>query len=182
MNLLMLLMFATPIQANSIGDLLSKVLQFFADVFDGLLSWLYDAFDGLFDFLYDLFVWIGDLLERLFQSLIDVLVSFFEVIYDLLRGLLYLLYMIGVLAVKLFQVIFELASLLWAFVQGFAQTLGSLFYTEQTTSGHGYSAMMGEVASNLEVLQLDVVAYILLFLIWIMTALGVMAVVGSLRN
>lgn len=163
-----------PVQA-SIGDLLSKFLKFIADMFKA-------AFESLFDFLKTLFKWIGDLLAGLFQILIDVLVSFFEVIYDLLRGLLYLLYMIGVLAVKLFQVIFELASLLWAFVVGFVKTLGSLFYVQKSSSGHGYSQMMGEVASNLNVLQLDTVAYILLFLIWVMTALGVIAVIGSLRN
>lgn len=170
---LLLLQSISPVA--SIGDLLTKFLKFIADLFE-------KAFGGLFDFLKTIFKWIGDLLAGLFQILIDVLVSFFGVIYDVLRGLLYLLYMIGVLAVKLFQVLFELASLLWSFVQGFAKTLGSLFYIEQSSSGHGYSQMMGEVASNLDVLQLDVVAYILLFLIWIMTALGVIQIVGSLRN
>lgn len=133
----------------SIGDLLSKVLEFFADIFKGLIK---------------------------------LLVSFFEVIFDVIRSLLYLVYMIGALAVKLFQVLFELASLLWAFVQGFAKTLASLFFIEQSSSGHGYSEMMGKVASSLDVLQLDVVAYILLFIVWIMTAVGVFKIIGSMKG
>lgn len=95
---------------------------------------------------------------------------------------MYLIYMIGVLAVKLFQVLFELAKLLWAFVQGLGRTIGSLFYTELPSSGHGYSAMMGRVVESLGVLQLDVVAYILLFLIWIATAFGVITIIGTLKN
>lgn len=165
-----------------IGDIASKILMFFVSLIVSLVNWLRDVFENFFDFLYDLFAWIGELLQRLFQSLINVLVSFFEVIYDLLRGLLYLLYMIGVLAVKLFMLLLNLASLLWSFIEGFGRTVASLFYTERTSSGHGYSEMMGKVADSLNVLQLDVFAYILLFLIWIMTALGVMSVIGSLRR
>lgn len=165
-----------------IGNIAEVVMNFIVSVLMSIWNFLYDAFSQLFRMLYELFVWLGQLLQRLFQSLIDVLVSFFMVIYDLIRGLMYLLYMIGVLAVKLFTVLFELAKLLWAFVQGFARTIASLFYTERESSGHGYSEMMGRIVDSMDVLQLDVVAYILLFIIWIMTALGVMRVIGTLKN
>lgn len=165
-----------------IGRIAEAVMDFIVSVLMSIWNFLYGAFSQLFSLLYQLFVWLGQLLQRLFQALIDVLVSFFTVIYDLIRGLMYLLYMIGVLAVKLFQVLFELAKLLWAFIQGFARTVASLFYTERESSGHGYSNMMGRIVDSMDVLQLDVVAYILLFLIWVMTALGVMTIIGSLKN
>lgn len=156
-------------------------MEFIISVLLSIWGFLYDTFSNLFSMLYDLFRWLGQLLARLFQSLIDVLVSFFMVIYDLIRGLMYLLYMIGVLAVKLFFVLLEVGKLVLAFVVGFTRTIGSLFYIERESSGHGYSEMMGQVASNLEVLQLDVFAYILLFIIWILTAIGVITLIGNLK-
>lgn len=165
-----------------IGNIATVVMNFIVSVLMSLWNFLYQAIQNLFRLLYELFVWLGQLLQRLFQALIDVLVSFFMVIYDLIRGLMYLIYMIGVLAVKLFFVLFELAKLLWAFVQGLARTIGSIFYIPLDDSGHGYSEMMGRIVGAMDVLQLDVVAYILLFLIWIATAFGVMSIIGTLKN
>lgn len=165
-----------------IGNIATTVMNFIVSVLTAIWSFLYSTFTRLFIMLYDLFVWLGQLLQRLFQSLIDVLVSFFMVIYDLIRGLMYLLYMIGVLAVKLFIVLFELVKLLWAFVQGLGRTIASIFYDPLPSSGHGYSEMMGRIVGSMDALQLDVVAYILLFLIWIATAFGVISVIGSLKN
>lgn len=165
-----------------IGNIATTVMNFIVSVLMSIWSFLYSTFTRLFIMLYDLFVWLGQLLQRLFQSLIDVLVSFFMVIYDLIRGLMYLLYMIGVLAVKLFFVLFELAKLLWAFIQGLARTVAGLFYNPIPSSGHGYSGMMGRVVGAMDVLQLDVVAVILMFLIWIATAFGVISIIGSLKN
>lgn len=165
-----------------IGNIATVVMNFIVSVLQAIWAFLYNAFSNIFRLLYELFVWLGQLLQRLFQSLIDVLVSFFMVIYDLIRGLLYLLYMISVLAVKFFLVLWELAKLLWAFIQGLVRTIASIFYDPLPSSGHGYSEMMGRVISSMDVLQLDVVAYILLFLIWIATAFGVISVIGSLKN
>lgn len=165
-----------------IGNIAEVIMNFIVSVLMSLWNFFYQGIQNLFRLLYELFVWLGQLLQRLFQALIDVLVSFFMVIYDLIRGLMYLIYMIGVLAVKLFIVLFELAKLLWAFVQGLARTIGSIFYNPVPSSGHGYSEMMGRVVGAMDVLQLDVVAYILLFLIWIATAFGVMSIIGSLKN
>lgn len=145
-------------------------------------GFLKDAFQSVMDFLFDCFAWLGQLLSRLFQALIDVLVSFFMVIYELIKGLLYLLYMIGVCAAKLFWILLDVGKLLWAFVVGLTKTFASIFFTPAQVSGHGYSTMMGKVANGLSVLQLDVVAYILLFGIWLFGAFGVIRIFGSLRG
>lgn len=99
----------------------------------------------------------------------------------MIDGLLYLLYKIGVLAVKLFQVIFEVAKLIWSLAVGFARTLASLHYSPMGGSGNGYSSMLGRLFSNLGVLQIDVVAYILLFVIWFITAIAAMKLLSSIR-
>lgn len=165
-----------------IGNIATTVMNFIVSVLTSVWNFLYGAFSNLFRMLYELFVWLGQLFQRLFQSLIDVLVSFFKVIYDLIQGLMYLIYMIGVLAVKLFFVLFELAKLLWSFIEGLTRTFASIFYNPIPASGHGYSEMMGRVVGSMDVLQLDVVAYILLFIIWMATAFGVIVVIGSLKN
>lgn len=165
-----------------IGNIFSKLFRFLIDILLSLGNFLADAFQSLFNMLYQLFAWLGQLLARLFQALIDVLVSFFMVIYELIKGLLYLLYMIGVCAAKLFLILWEVARLIWAFIVGLTTTFQSIFFTQGAASGHGYSAMMGKVASGLGVLQLDVVAYILLFGIWLFGAFGVIKIIGSLRG
>ena len=140
-----------------------------------------DAFGKLFKVIWDGIKWVGNLLKNLFQGLVDIIVGFFLIIYALIDGLLYFLYKIGVLAVKLFILLFETAKLLWAIVVGFAKTLASLAYTPQTTSGTGYSDMLGKLFKNLSVLQIDVIAYILLFVIWMFTAVGAIKLLSSIR-
>lgn len=140
-----------------------------------------DAFGKLFDVVWGAIKWVGGLLHSLFQGLIDLFVGFFEVIYALIDGLLYLLFKIGVLAVKLFMAIFEFAKLLWSLVVGFGKTLASLSYSPHSTSGTGYSEMLGKLFNNLGVLQIDVIAYILLFALWLFTAVSAIKLVASIR-
>lgn len=165
-----------------VGNIFSKFFQFLIAMLLSIGSFLKDAFQMLMNFLKNLFQWLGQLLAKLFQALIDVLVTFFMVIYELIKGFLYLLYMIGVCAAKLFMILWEVAKLIWAFIVGLTNTFKSVFFTPGPTAGHGYSSMMGRVAQSLDVLQLDVVAYILLFGIWLFGAFGVIRIFGSLRG
>jgi len=166
-----------------IGNIFSKFFQFLISLLQSLGSFLADAFQSLFNMLFDLFRWLGQLLARLFQALIDVLVSFFMVIYELIKGLLYLLYMIGVCAAKLFMILWEVAKVIWGFIVGLTETFKSVFFIPgYSSAGHGYSEMMVRVANGLSYLQMDVVAYILMFGVWLFTAFGVIRIFGSLRG
>ena len=141
-----------------------------------------DAFKKLFDVLWSVITWIGTLLKSLFQGLVDIIIGFFKIIYALIDGLLYFLYKVGILAVKLFLMLFEAAKVLWSLVVGFAKTLASLSYTPRGTSGAGgYSEVFGRLFKMLDSLQIDVIAYILLFIIWISTAVGAIKLVSSIR-
>lgn len=153
-----------------IGDAFSKLFSFLATLFSRLFSAIWEAVK-----------WIGDLLKDLFQFLIDLLIQFIEVIFALVDGLLYLLYMIGFLAVKLFLVIFEAAKILWSLVVGLGNTLASLSYSPRGASGHGYSEIIGIIFSKLDVLQLNSIAYILLFLLWYTTAITAIKLISSIR-
>lgn len=175
-----------------LGDVFGKVVDFFVSIFTNLFNFLAEIFTNLFNFLGEIFgklfsliweaiKWIGDLLAKLFQGLIDIIVGFFKVIFELIEGVLYLLYMIGVLAVKLFLVLFEAAKVLWSLISGFVNTLSSLQYTPQTGGGNGYSATIGKLFTSLQVLQIEPIAYIMLFCLWFITAIGAIKLISSIR-
>lgn len=151
-------------------------------ILEDIIYWLRDAIEDFGRFLYMVFLKLYNLLAGLFQALFNVLEAFFTVIYDLIRGLLYFIYMLGVLFVKLFKVLLALGQMLWSFIEGITRTMQSMFFNELPSSGHGYSEVMGRVASMLHYYQLDVVAYILLFLIWLMTALGVIRLIPTIKG
>lgn len=140
-----------------------------------------DALSWIGNLIWNAIQWILRGIGNFFQTLIDIIVGFFQVIYDLIQGLLYLLYMIGVLAVKLFQVLLEAGGILWSLAVGFIKTLGSLAYTPRSSGGHGYSEMLGKIFDALTPLQLQPIAYILLFAIWFTTAIGAMKLISSIR-
>lgn len=165
-----------------IGSMLSTILKFIANMFGSFFNFIGEALNRLFAFLGDFANFIAQLLTKLFNMLISVLLAFFQVIYDVIRCVLYLIYMIGVLAVKLFLVLFELGKLLVSFVVGLFRTAGSLFYTSRGSGGHGYSSTIGKIFSKLDALQLDVVAYILLFLIWLFIGLTTVKILSSMKN
>lgn len=151
------------------------------DAFGKLFNFLGSLFSALWGVIWDGLKWIGNLLKNLFQGLIDLFIGFFEVIYALIEGLLYLLYMIGVLAVKLFLVIFEAAKVLWSLIVGFGRTLASLTYSPRGSGGNGYSEMIGKLFTSLEPMQINVVAYILLFCLWFITAIAAIKLISSIR-
>ena len=164
-----------------IGDAFGKLFRFLGSIIVAIFTFFGDLFGKLFSVIWEGIKWLGNLLKNLFQGLIDLLIIFFTAIFDVIKGLLYLLYMIGVLAVKLFLVIFEAAKILWSLIVGFGRTLASLNYSPRSGSGHGYSEVMGKLMTNLNVLQIDVIAYIMLFVLWFITAISAMKLISSIR-
>lgn len=141
-----------------------------------------DFFRGLFGVIWDAIVWIGEFIGSLFQGLINIIIGFFELIFALVDGLLYFLYMIGVLAVKIFSLFFSVAQLVWSFVVGFGKTLASLVYTPRESSNTAYSDMLGRIFDELAIFQLDTLAYICLFIIWFATAVMAIRIFSTIKN
>lgn len=142
-----------------------------------------DAFGKLFSVLWMIITWLGRQIGKFFQSLFDLLIGFFKVIYDLIAGLLYLLFKIGQLAVKLFQVLLEAMQLLWSFIVGLIKTMGQLVYNPISHSpNNAYGSMIGNVMTQANgALQLSSIAYILLFVIWISAAISAVKIISSIR-
>lgn len=150
-----------------------------AMVFIGNILWEVAKWIG--ELLWEVIKWIGELLWTLLTALFDFLMVFFQFIYDLVAGLLYFLYQIGVVAVKVFTLFLELALLIWSFIVGLLTTLASLQYSPSGSGGNGYSDMIGKLFTAAEPLQLNVVAYILLAIIWVFTAIQTIKILSGLR-
>lgn len=142
-----------------------------------------DAFKKLFEVIWMVILWIARQIGNFFQFLFDILISFFRVIYDLIAGLLYLLYKIGVLAVRLFQVILEAGQLLWSFVVGLIRTMGQLVFSPIGSSpNNAYGSTIGNIMTQANsALQLTSIAYILLFVIWVGAAVSAIKIISSIR-
>lgn len=156
----------------------------FGDMFKKLFDFLLGIITFLGNLIWSAIKWLGQQIAKLFNFLFDLLIAFFTVIYDLIAGLLYFLYKIGVLAVKLFSLILETAKLLWSFVVGLTRTMGQLVYSPSGSSPNNVmSSEIGRVmtfANNY--LQLAPVAYILAFLVWVTTAVLVVRIVSTIKN
>lgn len=138
------------------------------------------AFKKLFGLIWDVIKWIGEFLYKLFKPVIDAFLNFIEAIFAIIDGFLYFLYMIGVVVVKVFILLFQTAKLLWSLVVGFAKTLASLNYTPRS-QGNGYSETIGKIFGVMQPIQIESVAYILLFMIWLFTAVSAIKLVSSIR-
>ena len=140
-----------------------------------------DGFGKLFNVLWSVVEWLFSGIVELFQSVFDVLITMLTFTFQLTWALYYFLYMIGVLAVKLFFVMFEAGKILMLLVVGFGNTLSSLFYSPSSSGGHGYSETISRLFNSLEVLQLNSIAYILAFCLWFITAVSAMKLISSIR-
>ncbi|MGE6349413.1 hypothetical protein ACQKIY_31245 [Bacillus mycoides] len=141
-----------------------------------------DAFKKLFGLLWEVIKWIGNLLYKLFKPVIDVFMTVVEVVFALVDSFLYFLYCCGLVIAKVFIVIFQAAKLLWSLVVGFGKTLASLTYVPGFKSaGTGYTEVVGKLFKIIEPMQMNSVAYLLLFIIWFTTAITAMKLISSIR-
>lgn len=141
-----------------------------------------DAFSKLFSVIWSGLKWLGTQIQNLFKKLLEVIISFFRFIYYMIDGFLYFLFSVGVVAVKVFLIFFELGKVLISIFVGFGKTLASFTYIQRSSSGNGYSDTIGRImtAAN-DSLQLDVIAYILMFVIWFVWVVSAMKLLSSIR-
>jgi len=153
---------------------------------------LTNSFSNLFGTIWDGITWLGNLLNSMiqsvintivngFQSIIDLFVGFFKIIYAIIDGLFYFIEKLVTLVVLFFQIIFNVAKLIFSFMQGMARTMQSLFFDPINSSNLPIGTTIGRIFNIIEPMQLNVVATILLFSIWVVTAIGVMSLISSVR-
>lgn len=127
-----------------------------------------------------------EFLSSLFGHLFNALFSFLKVllrpIFIVVALLLYFVYKIAELAITLISVFLSLGKLLMAFIKGIFITIGGFTYAPTTPNNGAWNNVFNNVVGSLGPYQLDKIAYLLLFCIWITTAFAAIKIIGSIRN
>lgn len=131
-----------------------------------------DGFNYLFGFLSSLGSWLLSGIMKLLQPVLDFLGFIF-----------YFIYMIGVVLVKVVMLVVGVARLLLGLIIGFFKTITGFGYTGAKTSilPSSYTDAFSHLKPLFDMLQLDKVAYIFIFSIWIYTAWAAMQKIGKMR-
>lgn len=143
-----------------------------------ILNWFSGFFQNTFSVILK---FLGDLFGYLFQGLINVLKAIFKPILILVAVIFYFIYKLGVLVITLFSVLLGIGKLLYSFVSGLFRTLAGLTWTPTTPQHGSWSQPIRNVFDALSLYQLDKIAYVLLFAIWIMTAVAAIRILARER-
>src|SRR5690606_7762411 len=123
---------------------------------------------------------LSNLFGGLFQGLINVLKLIFKPIFIVVALLFYFLYKLAELVVTLVLVIVAIGKLLYSFMIGLFNTFASMSYTPTSPPNHGsWSYAINQAFAALEMYQLDKIAYIISFGIWVATAFGVIKILSA---
>lgn len=146
-----------------IGQVLGAIWGFFQNLFSVVLGAIGDFFGWLLD------------------GLVKILTAIFKPIFILIAIIFYFFYKIAEIFLLLFQVLLAIGKLLYSFVQGLIVTIAGFAWTPTTPEDGSWSHPIREVFKALELFQLDNVAYLLMFAIWIFTALAVIRILSGRR-
>lgn len=145
-----------------IRELAQYIFQFFLD-----------AFGKLFAFL-------GFLFSGLFEGLKSLLVFLFEPILALIGSIFYFLYKVGVLILLLIQVIYKTVVFFVSIMKGLFVTLIGLSYNgKQAVIPARYQEVFDHLAPALQMAQMDKVATLCLWAVWVFIAVAAVKVIGS---
>jgi phage-related protein len=141
-----------------------------------ILNWISQFFQNLFTVSLN---FIKDLFSSLFNGLIEALKAIFMPVLVLIAFIFYFIYKLGELLIVLFQVLLSVGKLIYSFVMGLFKTLAGFVWTPMTPSHGSWSEPIREVFAALEPYQLNKIAYVLMFVIWIFTAVGVVKILSG---
>lgn len=142
-----------------------------------ILNWISNFFQNLTSVVLNFF---SATLGSLFQGLINVLKFIFKPIFILIAIIFYVIYKLGELVVALVMVLVAIGKLLYSFVIGLFKTIASLAWTATAPPDHGsWSGAMTQFFAALEPYQLNKIAYVISFVIWVTTAIAVIKILSS---
>ncbi|MCL6528297.1 MAG: hypothetical protein K6T57_15665 [Thermaceae bacterium] len=172
-----------------------KIWSFLQGLFGGLgnaitgaissaLSWLQQAFGSLMSFLGGLFhsllQGIGTLLQGLLNGIASVLRQIFSPIFAIVDAFFYFVSRLAQLLGLLVQLLIQVVHVLLAFAWGLLRTLIGLVWDQSTPQLPGsVSSPLSHMGQALGLLQLDKLADLLLFAVWILTAIAVIRIISS---
>lgn len=138
-----------------------------------MFSAIADGFNYLFVHLGMLGTFILNGIWKLLQPL-----------FDLIGAIFYFVYKLGVVLVKVIELVLGLARLLIGLTTGLFKTLAGLSYSGTAASPlpGAYTETIGQLQTIFTSLQFDKIAYVLTFGIWITTAIIALRLIGGMRG
>lgn len=133
-------------------------------------------FKGIADGFGYLFGLLGDMALFLLQGIVKIL----QPILDLIGALFYFVFKLGVVLVKVINLVISVGRLLIGLIIGLFKTLsGFSFSGKSAIIPASYQSAFDHLRPLFQLLQLDKLAYIFIFSIWLFTAT---AAVRKIRN
>ncbi|WP_336791153.1 hypothetical protein [Paenibacillus sp. MMO-177] len=132
-----------------------------------------DGFGYLFSVIWSAVVWVMNGLYRLFQP-----------VFEFIGAIFYFVYKLGVILYKVLEIVLAIGRMLIGLSTGLFKTILGLSYNPATASPipESYSSVIAKLQPALETLQFNKVAYVLMFVIWITTAIFAMRIIGGFRG
>lgn len=138
----------------------------------------------MFHAIADGFNYLLDLLVRLFSWLLSGLYKLLQPLFDLITLIFDFVYWIGVIIVKIVFLVFAVGKLLVGMIAGLFSTILGLNYTGRGATGlpSSYTSTTEHLKPFLAMLQMDKVAYLFLFIIWLTTGFITLKIIGNMRG
>lgn len=137
----------------------------------------------MFSAIADGFNWLFSLLWQVASFILNGLWSLLKPIFELIGAIFYALYKLGVVLVKILELVLMLARLLGGIVTGLFKTIAGLSYTGGASPlPASYSETIGHLQSVFTSLQFNKVAYLMQFAIWIATGVIALRLIGGMRG
>jgi hypothetical protein len=144
------------------------------------LQHIYEFFGSLFGGIVNFF---AALFERFFHAVKQLLMFLFKPLFELLDAIFYFIYKVGLLLVLLVKVILAIGKLLISAIKGLFTTIAGFGYTGGTQHlPDNVQETVSHVLPALQILQLNKIAFIFLFAIWMATVIGIIAIIGRFRS
>lgn len=137
----------------------------------------------MFKAIADGFNWLFSFMATLFKKLMDGLFWLLQPLFDLIGVIFDFIYYTGVVLVKIVVLVFTVGKLLVGLIAGLFKTIFGLGYTGSVTQlPASYQSVYTHIKPIMATLQMDKVAYLILFSIWIFTAFAAMKIIGNMRG
>lgn len=137
-----------------------------------MFSAVADGFGYLFRLIWEACSWVLDGIYWLLKP-----------VFDLLGGIFYFIFKIGVVLYKVLEIVVTVVKLLIGLATGLFRTIFGLSYSGQSAViPDSYMTIFGKLQPIFASLQLNKVAYLLSFGVWIMAAFVAMRIIGGMRG
>lgn len=124
--------------------------------------------------------WLGSFFSMLFQGLFELLKLIFKPVFILIAIVFYFIFKLAELVYTLLLVLVSIGKIFYALVMGLLNTLTGFVFNPPAQPNHGsWTPIFKNVFDGLEFYQMDKIAYVLMFLVWITTAYAAIKILSS---